>query len=175
MKILFISISLLIISLSCCSQSPDTIRWTPYYKLKWEDFQGRPDSASSYKAVTIADIFSTLSYNNSTFNLKATCSFYKKKSWALGTGQNLLSHEQGHFNIAELFTRKLRMAFKEYKFNPKTIEADYNNIFSRIKAERAKMDASYDHETNLSRNKSKQVAWNKKIEAELKKLEKYSD
>lgn len=82
-----------------------------------------------------------------------------------------MSHEQGHFDIAELFARKLRKAFKEYIFNPKTIEADYNKIFSRIKTERSKMDALYDKETNLSRNKSKQLYWNKKIEAELKKFE----
>lgn len=153
------------------SFAQDTLYWRPDYRLRWEDFQGKPDSSSGYKAVTIADLRSVLSYNNSTFNVKVTCAFDKKKSWTLSIGQNLLSHEQGHFDIAELFARKLRKAFKEYIFNPKTIEADYNKIFSRIKTERSKMDALYDKETNLSRNKSKQLYWNKKIEAELKKFE----
>ncbi len=156
------------------SFAQDTIHWKPNSKLKWEDFQGMPDSSSVYKAVTIADLGSVLSYNNSSFNVKVTCAFDKQKSWTLSTGQNLLSHEQGHFDIAELFARKLRKAFKEYIFNPQTIEADYNKIFSRIKTERAKMNALYDKETNLSRNKSKQNYWDKKIGAELKKLEAYA-
>lgn len=156
------------------SFAQDSILWRADYKLKWDDFQGKPDSGSGYKAITVAELGSILSYDNSSFKAKVTCAFEKKKSWRLGTGQNLLSHEQGHFDIAELFARKLRKALKEYIFNPKTIEVDYYKIFSKIKIERAKMDALYDKETSLSRNKSRQLYWNKKIEAELKKFEKYA-
>lgn len=170
-KLCFLLFFTFIISHSAFSQ--DTIHWRSDYRLKWDDFQGIPDSSSLFKAVTVANISSVLSYNNSTFNVKISCTFEKSKSWTLSSGQILLLHEQGHFDIAELFARKLRKVFKKYTFNAKTIEKDYNNIFTKIKMERAKMDSLYDKETNLSRNKSKQLYWNNKIKAELKKLETY--
>ncbi len=152
----------------------DTINWRPGYKLQWSDFQGKPENIPGVKAMTVANLSGDLSYNKDSFSVQVLVYFEKNKSWTLSTDQNLLSHEQGHFDIAELFARKFRKAFREYKFNPNTIEADYKRIYLKTKSDRASMNELYDRETNFSRDKAKQLYWSNKIKAELKKLEAFT-
>jgi hypothetical protein len=153
----------------------DTIYWKPNITLKWGDFQEIPDSNSKYAAITRAGIKYHLSASNDSFNVEVSCFFLKSKSWSKSkTNEILLIHEQGHFDIAELFTRKLRKAFTEYKFNAPTVVKDIDNIFLLNKKERAEMNILYDIETNYSQNLQKQVLWNKKIIVELERCKKFA-
>jgi hypothetical protein len=153
----------------------DTIYWSPSYRLKWEDFHGKPDTLSKYGAISDLKIKYSLSANEDSFNAEVLCFFIKSKSWSLfKKSDTLLMHEQGHFDITELFARKLRKAISEYKLNYKTVGNDIDNLFLTIKQERIRMDSLYDKETNLSRNGEEQLLWNKKIKAELDKLKKFA-
>jgi hypothetical protein len=107
------------------------------------------------------------------FTYKVICYFNRPISWTKDSDSLGLTHEQGHFNIAELFARKLRKKFLEYKFNASSIKTDLKLMFDNNNKERAKMDALYDKETNFSRDKIKQIYWNKKIILLLKKFEAY--
>lgn len=163
----------LFITVSNKSFSQDTIHWRPDYKLKWEDFQGIPDSTSQHKAISSPSINYSLFYNEKTFNYEVFCSFNKKKSWVKGKDSVLLIHERGHFDIAELFARKLRQLFKSYNLNAPTIKNDFKKMYDKVRIERDKMDDLYDKETDFSKNKQKQAYWNKKIVQELKKLKEF--
>lgn len=176
MKILFTVLSLFIFSTCAFAQAEsDTIYWSPCYKLKWDDFKGTPDTPSKYGAVSRPGIKYYLSANEDSFNVRVICFFIKSKSWSkLKSSDTLLMHEQIHFDIAELFARKLRKAFAEYKFNYATVGKDIDKLFLLNKQERAKMDTLYDKETDFSRNRKQQLLWNKKIKPELDKLKKYA-
>jgi len=164
------------LNLSYNSFAQDTIYWRSDSKLRWEDFQGIPDSNSKYSAVSNPVIKYKLSANEDTFNIKVLCFFVKTKSWSkFKNSDTLLLHEQGHFDIAELFARKLRKAFSEYKFNYQTIGVDVEKIFAHSKMERTKMDLLYDKETNYSKNRKQQLLWNKRIKAEQIKLKKFAE
>ena len=153
----------------------DTIYWQPSYKLKWEDFQGIPDSSSKDGAISRPVIKYHLSANEDSFNVKVICFFIKSKSWSkFKKNDTLLLHEQGHFDIAELFARKLRKAFAEYKFNAQTVGKDIDNLFIFNRQERTEMDMLYDKETNHSQNTQQQILWNKKIKAKLDSFQKYA-
>lgn len=168
----FLSLGFTICS-NCMAQ--DTIHWRPDYKLKWEDFKGKPDSSSQFGAISYPGIKYSLSANEDSFNVKVICFFIKSRSWSkLKSSDTLLMHEQVHFDIAELFARRLRKAFAEYKFNYPTVGKDIDNLFLLNKQERAKMDTLYDKETDFSRNRKQQLLWNKKIKTELDKLKKYA-
>jgi hypothetical protein len=167
-------IVLLFVGISNKSFSQDTIYWRPDYKLKWDDFKGKPDSSSQFGAISYPGIKYSLSANEDSFNTKVLCFFIKSKSWVRVISTTGLIHEQGHFDIAELFARRLRKAFAEYKFNYRTIGKDINNLFLLNKQERAKMDILYDKETDFSRNKKQQMLWNNKLKTELNKLKKYT-
>jgi predicted secreted Zn-dependent protease len=80
---------------------------------------------------------------------------------------HVLKHEQGHFDIAEIFARKLFRQMTEYRYNNRTYKEDLTAIYDNIVAEKAKMQGDYDRETNHSLNRYKQNEWLKKIEALL--------
>lgn len=157
------------------ASAQDTIYWQPNYKLKWEDFQGTPDSSSKNAAISRPGIKYHLSVNDDSFDVKVTCFFIKSRSWSkFKKNDTLLMHEQGHFDVAELFARKLKKAFAEYRFNAQTVGKDIDKLFIFNKQERAEMDLLYDKETYRSQNKQQQVLWNKKIKIELDNLKKFA-
>lgn len=168
--LVFINLSIL-----NASSAQDTIYWKSNSKLKWTDFQAIPDSISSHRAISSLSISYTLTFNDTTFSFRVYARFNKRKSWTKSTGEGLLSHEQGHFDITELYARKLRQEFKNYKINRTTIAKDLKEIYNRIIIDRDKMDSLYDIETSFSRNKSKQIYWSKKILTNLDKFELYKE
>lgn len=174
MKIFLTILLLLIFSICAFSQSQDTIYWSTCYKLKWDDFLSTPDNNSKFKAVSSVGINYRLTHDEKSFAYSITCTFNRKKSWSKSTDSTLLGHENTHFNITELFARKLNQAFKNYKMNvPATIQNDFKKIAMLIRSQRDSMDNLYDKETNFSINKKKQLFWDKKIAKELKLLEAY--
>jgi predicted secreted Zn-dependent protease len=86
----------------------------------------------------------------------------------------ILKHEQGHFDIAEIFARKLHKRMKEYRFNQSTYQTDLREIYSSITAEKEAFQDLYDNETDHSRKKDVQEKWLKKISELLNDLKDYS-
>ena len=91
----------------------------------------------------------------------------KNKSWGLVKNEWILKHEQGHFDIAEIFARQLNKLVNEYQFNKSSFQKDLDAIYKSVVAEKEKFQQQYDDETDYSRIKTKQEEWLKKIEAEL--------
>lgn len=157
MKNIFLLIFLFTVFTFNSAYSQDTINWRPNYILKWEDFQGKADSSSEFGAITYAATQYSFKSSDTSFHTKVFCYFDKRVSWVRVKSDIGLIHEQGHFNIAELFARKLRKAFKSYKFNTVTVRQDLRTIFDRIVKERDLKDKLYDKETDFSRNKQAQL------------------
>ena len=86
----------------------------------------------------------------------------------------ILSHEQGHFDIAEIFARKLYKKMSEYKFNRRTYQKELNKIYQDILDEKEEIQNDYDRETNHSINKEKQAEWLKKLKRLLEEYEDYA-
>ena len=169
----FITILFLLISPHIYSQ--DSIFWSPNYKLSWEDFQRKPDLSSKDDAVSSPGIKYHLSASEDSFSVRVFCFFIRSKSWSkIKSSKNLLMHEQGHFDIAELFARKLRKMFSEYKFKAITVGKDIDYLFIMNKQGRNQFDLDYDKKTNHSQNTNQQILWNKKIRVELDELRKFA-
>jgi hypothetical protein len=153
----------------------DTLYWQSGHKLLWQDFNAEPDSTVKQAAATYAGITYHLIANDDSFKIKIVCYFLKSKSWSkYKSNDTLLMHERLHFDIAELFARKLRQSVAEYKFNPQTVGNDIEKLYVLNKQERLKMNEIYDKETNHSQNFDKQLIWNKKISVELNAVKKYA-
>lgn len=152
----------------------DTLYWNADYKLDWSDFKSKPDTLSKYGAISNIVLKYHLSASEKAFNVNVLCFFIKTKSWSrFKNNDTLLLHEQGHFDIAEIFARRLRKALVKCEFNYTTIGKDVHNLFLINKTEKDKMDRLYDKETDLSRNGGMQLIWSKRIKAELEKLQAY--
>jgi len=154
------------------SQEEETIPWDPDRKLEWEDFKGRPFKTAWAAAVTASGItyeFSSVEKDgNLKLDINISTHFYPEESWFQPDLINgvILSHEQLHFDISELFARKMRKKVSETNFTS-NVKAEIKKIYRDILKELSAFQKKYDFETNFSRNFEKQLEWNEKIREAL--------
>lgn len=161
-------IGILLSVFSSASQEFEAVLWEPGLKLTWPDFKARPDSRSKAAAITASGIsyeFSTQETNGE-FALEFTVNtyFYPLKSWYQPEECDavILSHEQLHFDISELFARKFRKVLRENRFS-RNVKAEVGALFRQVNRELADFQDVYDRETSFSRNREQQQIWNAKI------------
>lgn len=155
----------------------DTIHWSSTRKLTWDDFKGEIDIKSNYKALTYTTIVvKPLLLKEQIVEYKITCVFETELSWSKSkNSNNLLKHEQLHFDIAELTTRKLRENCHNIDFlNLEDVKQSVREFFYESKNDRTLINSMYDEETEHGTIADKQKEWEIKIAKELKVLEEYS-
>jgi hypothetical protein len=157
------------------SKNEELIKWSASRKLTWDDYKAKPDPGSGAAASTTTHLGIEYNINSNGFSYKIASHFSKTTSWGLHKTDYILSHEQGHFDIAEFFARKLYKQMAAYQFNKKTYQQDLNKIYQDVLDEKEEIQNQYDDETNHSINKEKQAEWLKKIEKMLKELKDYAD
>jgi len=74
----------------------------------------------------------------------------------------LLRHEQLHFNISELFMRKVLKELSNTRFSV-NFEKEIKSIVQKEKREREAMQSLYDNETQHSHNSIQQRKWEEYI------------
>jgi hypothetical protein len=163
------------VSLHAQEAGEELLDWSPSRKLTWADYKARPNPGSDAAASTTT--YLGISYNISTnhFSYTIESRFSKTRSWGLHKTPYILAHEQGHFDIAEIFARKLNKKMSEYKFDRKTYQKDLKKIYQDILDEKEEMQNDYDDETNHSIHKEKQAEWLKKISKMLEEFKEYDD
>jgi hypothetical protein len=156
------------------SDESSKILWSEDYKLKWHDFQGRPDDTrtSEEESATKTRIEVNTKITKAQIEFFVPCYFEKDKSWAVkSTSPELLNHEQLHFDISEFFARKLRQKLFETKFATSyDIQLKVKEIYHEILLASIDFQNKYDKETNHSKNKDQQFMWNKKVKEMLIKM-----
>ena len=148
----------------------DTINWTKKTKLNWSNFKAKPDTASSFKAVSVAGIGYNAQNIGDTLMIGIHCSFYTCESWTKSGSGNLLKHEQTHFDIAEYFKRLFIKKLTASQLKRQSAFAQIQSIYEEIERLRDDFDNKYDSETNFSRNKAKQDKWMINIRMRIDKL-----
>lgn len=146
----------------------DYIKWNESRKLTWDDFKAPPQKIGNTAAMTTTHLGFSYNVKNGSVSYLIDCRFEKNKSWGLVKNDWILKHEQGHFDIAEIFARKLYKAINEYQFNKMSFQKDLDAIYRSIVSEKEKFQQQYDDETDYSCNKPNQEDWFKKIEKALK-------
>lgn len=167
---------LFIISMQFTVAQDVELSWNADKKLKWSDFKATPDRSHPYAAIT----YSGMSYGFSadvingevSVDYKINCFFVSNKSWVkrryLGDVE-LLKHEQLHFDITELFTRKFRKELSAMSFSEK-VKSEIKAVYKKLTDEKVSVQKRYDSETDHSKNEQAQKAWQVKIDNELQKL-----
>jgi hypothetical protein len=145
------------------------IIWNKTQLLQWFDFAGHVNDTSRFDAESFAEVRFTYNFKSPTnFSFDVFANFHKNLSWCKKEYQSedLLKHEQLHFDIAGLYSRKLKEAFETYQYSN-----DYKNeiqqIFNQKKIEYHLSQQQYDVETNHSLNKERQKDWEKYIHEQL--------
>jgi Bacterial protein of unknown function (DUF922) len=168
---------LLVTTGSLLAQSADEelLNWSPTRKLTWNDYKANPDPNSDAAASTTTYLGIDYNISSSSFGYKIQSRFSKTRSWGLHKTPYILSHEQGHFDIAEVFARKLNKKMSEYKFDKKTFQKELKKIYDDVIKEKEDMQDDYDRETRHSINKEKQEEWFRKIAQLLDDYKNYAD
>jgi hypothetical protein len=165
----------LFLPLSAYTQHEQFIEWSSAKRLTWDDYLAKPPITTDAAAITSTALGVEYSLKNNTLAYTITCRFSKTNSWGRHKTDYILQHEQGHFDITELFARKLAKELKEYKFSSRNYQEDLSKIYKKVMDEKEKYQNKYDKETDFSRNKGEQAEWLQKIRDELDDLEEYAN
>ncbi|HXB39069.1 MAG TPA: DUF922 domain-containing protein [Bacteroidia bacterium] len=155
-------------------QTDNIILWAENRKLTWDDFKGKPDTTSPYKAKTESNFSMQIGTKGMEAIIGMQNCFNKNKSWVKEKNNLLLEHEQTHFDIAEIWMRKFKQLLQGKTFTVKTFQQELNAMHSEINRGGKEMNARYDKETEHSVNQEAQKKWNKRVAEELKSLNAYT-
>lgn len=175
-------------------EGPD-IYWTQGRKLTWDDFQGTPGSedAAALSSTGVGlktDIRSDCTANGnytctaSLTNIRISAQFNKRESWVRPDARghdSILSHEQVHFDITEIFARKLRQSVATIGSRSATaatpataqdqavaaLNSALDEAYNANTDEQSAMQSQYDAETDHGRNGEAQSTWEQRIRNQL--------
>ena len=123
-------------------------------------------------AITNSIVYFSYSYSieNNKVNVEYTLKnfFSIEGSWFIPGKVNphILSHEQTHFDIAELHTRILRKQLEQKKFS-KNVKSEVEALYRQMEQQKIVMQKKYDAETEHSRNEKIEIQWQKNIARQL--------
>lgn len=137
-------------------------------KLTWDDFTGRPDKSEPYFAYTHwnvsqkMDNIRVMGDSVSVGFLEVTLELDPKKSWAKkgNLSDELLVHEQGHFDLGLMCQKEILTLLKQARFTKSNLSYTVQNIISSQLTKYDGLMKKYDLETNHSANKEEQKKWN---------------
>lgn len=158
------------------------IPWKLGTKLTWADFAGPPNKGNDFAAEARYHINYKYRWEgDGSVHVTVECCFDVQKAWKKpekNLTPQLLAHEQLHFDIAELYTRKMRQAYMGYTAFHKHTEntdADIKKIFDRLMAECNDYNVRYDAESDHSKTTAKQQEWEAKIAVAMDGMSPFAD
>lgn len=158
----------------------DEIKWTKERKLRWEDFEGKMQKNTPIAAVSSVGVaYETITASYERYILEIYAVFEKKRSaaWMEKASNDGLIHEQKHFDLVEVYARKMRKALfsKQNLYGYSSISDELRKLHTIYVDSLRGMQERYDKETHYSCLLNKQHEWNAYIEKELKVMESWSN
>ena len=153
---------------------PERLVWDADKKLEWSDFKGNPDYLLDFVATTNSGMSHSYGIDGNGFLDKSTSSvlahFYPTFSWykPADTTAAILRHEQSHFDITEVYARKLRKRIQEFTFTANANE-EIKRLYEITENERREAQRLFDNETDHSRLQDQERIWVKRIRDSLEK------
>ncbi len=156
------------------AKSDSIISWSKNNKLECVDFKGNVPKHTQWAAITTYLIYvegTTTTGKLPKYSIEAR--FNRYLSWMRVDSNYVLVHEQLHFDIAELFARKMRQLLSELQLKGEKKMAIYNSSFTKLNQECYQMQRDYDKATTHGTNFPKQKEWSVSIAKKIKQLNKF--
>jgi len=152
--------------------------WAKDRKLTWEDFGGRiyrTQGAEEAVAVTYCGFgfeTNTVTVANKV-QILVRNSFRKDISWVVPNERTpeVLEHEQGHFDLCEIYTRKLREHFNGLNVTVYNLNTILAGVYNEINEEYKSRQEQYEEETHHGQDRVQQKRWQQAIRKELEASE----
>lgn len=151
----------------------EALEWREGERLHWKCFKGVPDEVTAYVASTNSGISFSYGMKSShgviEINYEIKTYFYPKASWYKRGKVNdyILAHEQAHFDVSELFARKLKKELAALS-EAETFKEAAGAMYKKNEQERIVFQNKFDKETDHSKNFEKEKEWRVFIVAQLK-------
>lgn len=156
----------------------DEIIWEQNRRLTWDDFTRRTGQAGVFKAYTTAGMRYTIEAPKGQIEILVETYFLPKESWVHVDflRDDLLAHEQAHFDIAAIYGRKLAQELAVLQVETSVfVERNYGEradaIFDQLYKELESTQTRYDKETEHSINATAQKEWERWITEQLSEAE----
>jgi len=173
---------LILVFLPCAALPTDTgnkIRWAENHRLTWDYFQGAvdPDRHPNTQAIAMVAIELQTTIKDFLVEFEATSFFVKDGSWTINTTSSyVLNHEQVHFDISEVFARKLRKRLSQmHGLTHRNIKQKVHAVYQEVQLAHDNFQERYDLETNHSKNHRMQEKWNKLVGDLLEQYSAYTN
>ena len=157
---------------------PGAIRWSASRPLTVADFKGRPKSAEGHAALTSANINTGATCRSNVFAGTAQASFDPATSWVREPGTMtpaLLRHEQLHFDIAEVYARRLRQQLAAVHTTCDRLGTTFDRISQATYAAWQQAEDTYDRDSNHGLQHERQAQWEAQVRQQLQELAAFAE
>ena len=139
--------------------------WSGSRLLAWSDFQGGAPTGGDENARTVYNLSFESRCRGDEFTFTVTALFFPAESWVKPqvladrvAAVRVLEHEQTHFNLTEVYARRMRRYFAGL-YNPcGQTDAAINAAVERFAREEGEAQQRYEAETNHGLIANRQVA-----------------
>jgi len=145
-------------------EKSDTIHWSSAYRLTYDDFQGIPKPKGSSDRDTLAICAYKIKYQikmvGPDLKINAFAVFERNNSWIKEKSVWVLDHEQGHFDIAEIFALQFEKKANDTTIKDVHVFLDFlNTSFKETAAECNAEQEKYDIQTMNTLGKQYYSKW----------------
>jgi len=154
-----------------------TIPWRSARRLEWKDFRGQAQPETGVDAVSSCGIrCDPVLRRDGGLTFTVSSYFSHFDSWVdmPDASAYLLQHEQRHFDLGELYARKLRYKLTKTRFDRGRLNAQIRDHYNEVFAAYRKAQGVYDSETAHSTDLQAQERWQQWIDSELHRYRAYT-
>jgi hypothetical protein len=156
------------------------LRWSRERQLTTADFKGTPPQEGPEGAHTEYTIVSGARCSGRSLEFKVATAMLPSQSWVMpelthspADLTRTLKHEQTHFDISEVYARKIRRRFADL-YDPCALsETALQAVSDELVKSEAQEQLRYDDDTNNGRVLVRQSEWDRQVAAWLESLNKY--
>jgi hypothetical protein len=160
----------------------EALRWSAARPLAWTDFRGTAPSGGMEGAQTAYGLFYGLRCTRDVFQFQVTTGFLPRDSWvkpsvlaSADESRRTLAHEQTHFDLSEVYARRMRRYFAEL-FRPCDQPLDrWRTVAEKFVRDESSAQDRYDDETRHGLIADRQRTWTADVTDQLKELGKFSN
>jgi hypothetical protein len=158
---------LFFITISSLAFSQEYIGWNQQKKLSFDDFKGeiKVSTAAAVSSTIIKSDIVSQSVWTGRIKVRISAVFDKSTSWVKKEfmSARLLAHEQGHFDITEIFSRKLQIQVDSQIKGSKDYLHKFEKIYNDLYQEYFEFQTKYEVDTDKGRDAENQEKYNKLI------------
>ena len=159
----------------------EAVPWSASRRLTWDDFRGVPPTSDPERAAETAySLFHALDCRGKAFEFRVVAAVLPRQSWVRpailsNSAQNsrTLRHEQTHFDLSEVYARRMRRYFAELRDPCTKTESELEAQSDKLIRDEAAAQRRYDEETSHGRIAARQVSWDADVARQIASLDRY--